>query len=167
MKEIDIEKLHELAGDKAAELESELRNFVRLLRREFELKTFFEDPAVETEGKMKLLNDIYPRASGFFRDLVEFLIKEDLVKRIGNLSEAYSKLISRRTGTSFADVVSARPLSEDELGKIKEYIGKGFRLHLEVNQKLIGGYRIICEDGMYVDISLAGFLSELKETILV
>jgi ATP synthase F1 delta subunit len=167
MKEIDVERLHELAGDKASELESELHNFVRLLRREFELKAFFEEPTVPPAGKMKLLDDIYPRASGFFRDLVEFLIKEDLVKRIGNLSEAYSKLISRRTGTSFADVVSAHPLSEEELGKIREYVGKGFRLHLEVNPKLIGGYRIICEDGMYVDISLAGFLSELKEAILV
>lgn len=165
MKEIDLEKLYDLAGSRAVALEEELYHFSRMLFHDFELKLFFENGAIPPANKKLLLPELFPRASSLFIDLVDLLIDEELFRRLGWLEREYSKLISRKTGTKLVEITSGREMSEDE----KKMIGRSLegRLRFEDDPKIIGGIKIKWEDGRYLDASLAGILDKLKEEILV
>ncbi len=165
MKEIDVAKLFDLAGSGAVALEGEIYRFSRMVRHDFDLKLFFESGAVPAQNKKSLLRDLLPRSSALFFDLVGLLIDEDLFRSLGWLEKEYSRMVSRRTGTSLVEVTSGRELTAEEAGRIERELAG--RLRFEVDPAIIGGIKIKWEDGRSLDASLAGALEKLKEEILV
>lgn len=166
MKEIDLEKLYEITGEKAPLLEAELAELAKLLTREFELRTFFEDAAASKESKLKLLIEIRPELSELGRRLIGLLIDEGLAKSLIKIAERFTKLVARRTATVVAEVKTAYQLQDEERKRIAGWLGGQVRLREEIEPALIGGIRILTSDGKYFDGSLQGALENLKGSII-
>lgn len=162
MKEIDLEKLFNIAGKDAPALEKELNGFYKLLYQNFELRLFFENSAFSKESKKKMFASLFPGASKLFRDLVSLLIDNELENKIMKTSLKFTRLISKKLGVEFAQVKSAFPLSGPELKKIEQFIGENISVRAEVDPGLIGGLKITVSDGRYFDGSLQGGLAKLK-----
>jgi ATP synthase F1 delta subunit len=166
MKEIDLDKLYEIAGQEALTLESELNALAKLLAKNFELRSFFENAAFSKEARSKLLAEVMPGASELFWRLIGLLLDERLEKGVIKLSERFTRLAASRTKTVFAEVATAYPLAADEKKKITGRLGGRVNLREEIDTSLIGGVRIFTSDGKYFDGSLKGALANLKESII-
>ncbi|OGB89755.1 ATP synthase F1 subunit delta [candidate division WOR-1 bacterium RIFCSPHIGHO2_01_FULL_53_15] len=166
MKEIDLEKLYEIAGKEALTIESELNSLAKLLVKNFELRTFFENATFSKEAKTKLLAEVMPGVSVLFRNLIGLLIDENMEKAAIKLSERFTQLAARKTGTVFAEVAAAAALSEGEKKKIVDWLGGQVNLREEIDPDLIGGVKIFTSDGKYFDGTLSGALENLKESII-
>lgn len=167
MKAIDLDKLYRIAGKKVFELENELHAFSGLLLKNFDLKYFFGDVSVPPENKKKLFSRLFPKASKLFKNLVNLLIKEGLTRKMTSLSDGFTRMVSQRKNVDFVDVISALPLTKDELSNIKSSIGENVRMRAFVDPSIIGGARIKWSDGRFLDVSVSGFLKQLKEEMLV
>lgn len=166
MREIDVKKLFELAVDQVIGLEEALFKFRQLLRDDYELSFFFENPLVPKEDKRHRLSGLVPEAPAIFNELVNLLIDEGLEKSVAALSEKLTKLVSERTGTVFVDVTTPFPLREEDLQQIRRVLGGKPHLRVTLDKKLIGGIRLLASDGRYFDGSLAGAIEELKEEMI-
>lgn len=165
MKQIDLDKLFEIAGENAQGFEKELHAFYQLLYKNFELRVFFEDQSFTKESKKKLFLEICPSASKLFNDFIVLLIDNDLTKEIMKTAVKYSKLISQKEKIIFVDVASAFPLSGEDLEKIKDFAGQNITMRVEIDPLLVAGIKILCSDGRFFDGSLKGRLLKLKGEI--
>lgn len=167
MREIDVEKLYELAGSEAATLEGELHDLAHRLLRDLKLKAFWSNYAVPAKQKLALFREIHPDATETFCQLFTLLSNEMLISRVPWLSAKYSEIVSRRTGIRSVVVKSARQLSPVEMEAVKNQVGPGHRLEFRVRPELIGGINIQWANGRRIDASLSGLLAEMKEELLV
>jgi ATP synthase F1 delta subunit len=166
MKEIDLEKLFEIASEGALSLEEELSSFAKLLRRNFELRLFWESVSYSKEDKKKLLLEIFPEATELFRDLIYLLIDRGWEKKILELSQDFTRLVSEKLSINFVEIKSAFPLTGEDRKRIENFVGGKTRLRIEVDSSLIGGLKLQTFDGRYFDASLQGRLEKLKEDLI-
>lgn len=166
MKAIDLDKLYRVSGKKALELEAELHAFSRMLNGHFELKYFFGDPSVPSANKKKMFRKILPKASKLFRSLINLLIDNGLIKSTALISEKFTNIVADRMNIDLVDVISAHPLSEEEVKMVREKLGRTARIRMGIDKGLIGGLKVMWSDGRYADMSLSGQLDSMKESIL-
>lgn len=166
MKEINLNKLFDIAADQAGSLEMEMLSFSDLLSDNFDLKVFLEDNGVNADNKKRLLEDLLPDASELFRRLFGLLAEQYLISRFSALAGGYSELVSRKTGTQLLTVTSARELDESERARIRPLIKQPVRFYFKVDPSLIGGARLWWEDGRLLDLSFSRSLQDLKEKII-
>ena len=94
------------------------------------------------------------------------LLQEKLEKQIIKLAEGFTRLMSSKTGTVFAEVETAFPLAEMEKQNISTFIGGKVVVREVVRPALIGGIKVRVSDGRYFDGSLSGGLEKLKESLV-
>lgn len=166
MKEIDLAKLYELAGADLLPLEEKLHAFSLLLRRNFELRIFFEDETVPQEGKKKLLTSLFPEDQSIFRQLLDFLVEQGLEKRLIGLASALTDLVASRQGIVFVDVESAYPLETELLPEISKLVGGKVRFRQRLRSDLIGGFKFLTSDKRFFDGTLKHSLNDLRKELL-
>lgn len=167
MKEINVEKLYQLAGNRALELESALNHLADLLADNFQLKVFFEDTGVRAEHKILILKEVYPTAPVILQDLLKLLIANDLMSCLNWLQRKFRTVVSHHTGTQVVEIVSVTPLSQSQKERLSSFLGAGNRLRFRLRSEVIGGIEVRWEDGRYLDATLAGALKQLEVELLV
>ena len=165
MKEIDLDKLFEIASNEALPLEEGLHSFSLLLREDFKLRVFFEDRMIPAEKKKKKFRRLFPGALPLLSDLIYFLIDEELERNFIKLSEKFTKLVSKKLKVTFVDVESAYALTKEELERIREFVGGSPHMRARRNPALIGGFKLLTSDGRYFDCSLNSGISRLKDKL--
>ncbi|MFH1386343.1 MAG: F0F1 ATP synthase subunit delta [bacterium] len=165
MKEIDVEKLYDLAGKDALQLERELYRFSYALNSDLDLKYFFVDNGVSEKNKRTVLADLFPAASRVFRDLFNLLLREELLERLSWLANKYSEVVSKKTATEYLEVTSAVPLLNENV--FKAIKPDKIRYRFKVDPKIIGGLKLKWEDGRYYDSTLQGEIEAIKEALIV
>jgi F0F1-type ATP synthase delta subunit len=165
MKEIDLDKLFEIAKDEALSLEEGLHSFLILLREDFKLRIFFEDRRIPGDMKKKKFRRLFPKALPLLSDLICFLIDEELERNFIKLSERFTKLASKKFKITFVDVESAYALKKEELEGIREFIGGEPHVRVRRDPSLIGGFKLLTSDGRYFDCSLISGISRLKDKL--
>jgi F0F1-type ATP synthase delta subunit len=167
MREVDLEKLYDLAGPKAVALEEEMQLLTEKLLHDLPLRGFLADGGVPLKVKEEILDRAVPQASPLFRQLLTLLLKAGLINHFPALTSKYSAVISERIGACYVEVKHAQPLSEAEKVRIFSLIEGGCRVRFIQDPAVIGGIKMRWQDGRYFDASLAGDLFELKEALLV
>ena len=165
MKEIDVEKLFEMAMDEVASLEEGLYSFSRRLLGNYDLSVFFEDTTVPAARKKKMFANLYPSADSILLDVVNFLIDEGLEKSMTRISEELTKMVSERLQLIFAEVTTPYPLTGEERSRIKKFVGTNAVLRVTIDPALIAGVKIMTSDGRLFDSSLKGAIYRLKEEL--
>lgn len=165
MKEIDVKKLFDLAGDEVVALEEGLYAFARLLQDNYDLCVFFENQAATPANKKKMFNDLYPGAEPILKRVVDLLIDEGLERSASELSEELTKMVSERLAITFADVSTAYPLTGAERKKIEAFAGPKAHLRVRLDPTLIAGVKVMTNDGRLLDSSLTGAIERLKEEL--
>ncbi len=162
MREIDVNKLYEFAGDQAVQLEEALHCFAGILRQNYELRFFLENPMVTVASKIAALEEVCAEAFPLMIELVEMLIKEGKARLIISLADNFSKLMGEKEGLNYVEVKSAYPLDEQAKGSIGRFAGGKSILREVLSPELIGGITVLTGDGRYFDGSLKGRLENLK-----
>ena len=162
MKNVDIVKLVELAGDDTEKLQEELYRFTKLLALNFELANFIEDISKPAEAREKMILDAFPSSSRTFKGMLNVLIKNELCRKIPEISAEVTEIVAKKLGVRFDELVFSEKPADELLSKFSN--GK-VKFKIEINPAIIGGFIWKTGDGRVMDASIAGRLSAIKEEI--
>lgn len=102
-----------------------------------------------------------------FKKVIQFLIKKRLLIKAPNILSCLSKIINNEEGRMVARVSSKNNLSEKFKQELKHtlsrrYGAKEIDLVLNINEKLLGGYKIEVNDEV-IDLTMKNKIEKLQE----
>jgi len=123
-----------------------------------------------TEERARVLNAVLAKSD--FPDVVKnflrVLVDKDRMVAVGAISEYYTKLTDEVSNITRANIITARPLRDEALDKLRQGLEKltGKTVEAEVTQddSLIGGVVVKIGD-MVLDGSVRAQLQGLKESL--
>ena len=124
---------------------AELRTIASLLAESADLRRVWENPAIPTEQKRKVLDVIAQRdeISKQVRNLVAVLIDHRRVHFLEPIIRQLEKELDARLGFAEAEITSARALADAEKREFEAQVGKltgkKVRAHYEQDATLLGG----------------------------
>ncbi len=163
MADIDIEKLYDLAGDQADDLAGELFDFEKFLRDHHEIKNALVNYSLEKSVRKEILDRVSANRSEIFRELIgNLLLEEELLHEFSWLTEKFVSMVEKRGNARFAELLTAFPLTDNELKLIRSKFGENIKFLITVEPELLGGILIKFADGKVLDLSLRGGLEPLR-----
>jgi F-type H+-transporting ATPase subunit delta len=135
-----------------------------------ELHVLFENPAVPSEQKLKLVDALVSRI-GLTREVRNFLavlIDKGRMALLPDIAQQFKVEINERLGFAEAEVISARELGSDERAHIEQQLssvtGKKVRARYSKDATLLGGVFVKVGSTVY-DGSVRGQLERMRTAI--
>jgi len=139
-----------------------------LYRREPDMR-FLSSPQLGSEGSLGLLRKILPGASPRMMGLLTLLVRKRHAAEIPGVMEAFCQKVREFRNLAGAEVFSAQPLSEEQLGRIRDKLAEKLRKTVEitavVDPQLIGGVLIKAE-GYVIDNTVRGSIRRMEKTLM-
>ena len=166
------EALFEAARERE-ELEAvvnELQEFVEALRENEELRLFFYGGQVAEREKRRAIDALTEDMALSARNFLKVLSDNGREEILEEALLRYGELVKEHLGRVEVEVATAVELSEDELDRIRERLGRVLEgreviLQTRVDPDLLGG-AIFRFGGRMVDSSIRGQLQSLREEML-
>jgi len=123
----------------------QLVRFSALLESEPQMRQLFENPTVAADRRKAVFGKIADSLAyqSFVRNFLNLLIERNRLDLLGDIVNAYQKLLDEKLGLVRAHITSATPLDsvqQKELAaKLENVTGKQVRVELSVDPSLIGG----------------------------
>jgi F-type H+-transporting ATPase subunit delta len=149
---------------------AELRTIASLLAESADLRRVWENPAIPTEQKRKVLDVIAQRdeISKQVRNLVAVLIDHRRVHFLEPIIRQLEKELDARLGFAEAEITSARALADAEKREFEAQVGKltgkKVRAHYDQDATLLGGAVLRIGSTIY-DGSVKGQLERIRAEI--
>lgn len=156
------------AGDKSTEAVEELTSFVDdVLNKNAEFAYLLSSGVLNRDRQLELIERVVkPMASEFFTNFLRVLVHHDRTDLISEIAAASVLENELRTGKKRVQVITAKPLDDASLDKIRVRLRDvfGFEPILEprIDEQLIGGLVIRVGNSVY-DGSLRSRLGQLAK----
>lgn len=133
------------------------------------VKTCLGDPNVEAQQfESVILGAIGDRLDGFGRNLVQVLVRNGRLEVVPEIRSLYEKLRREQEGIVEAVIVSALPVSEEQVKELIARLEARYRrkvtAQVEVDARLIGGVRIVVGDQV-IDATVRGKLDTMAAAL--
>ena len=152
-------------------VKSELTAWNQMMTSNGELLEAFRNPAIAHHNKEKVLESLLEKAkpSKTTANFLRILLRNGRLTELGYINERFEAVLAERRGEVTAEVVSARPLGENERSEIKTNLekltGKKVKLNFETNENIIGGVVASVGSTIY-DGSVKTQLENLKQQMI-
>ena len=152
-------------------LEAQFGDFLGTWDGSAELREFFENPATAAAEKVALLDKLNARLGmqKELRNLIAVLISNGRIGQVGEVAEAWRRLLKEQAGIRAAEIVTARELDQSERAALVEEIAKlaGSRIEasFKLDKSIVGGTVVRIGSTVY-DGSVRGRLERLRETLV-
>ncbi|HWX55258.1 MAG TPA: ATP synthase F1 subunit delta [Verrucomicrobiae bacterium] len=149
---------------------ADLNAIAALVSANAELRTVFQNPSVEHQQKLKLLDAIIARAKGskMLRNFVAVLIDQRRIGQIEDVARQFQHELNERMGIAEAQVSSARDLAAAEKKSLEKRLaattGKEIDATYMKDESLLGGALVRIGSTVY-DGSVRGQMQRIKEQI--
>lgn len=135
-----------------------------------DLLMLLKNPIVKTADKQAVLVKVFAECSKGTQDFIQFLVKSKRESELPMVAHQFIRAYDELKGIAKATVVSALPLNEDTLNKVKMYLksitgSSEIELHNEIDPSIIGGIVIKHEDKL-LDMSVARELREIRKELI-
>jgi F-type H+-transporting ATPase subunit delta len=156
------EELEEVVGD--------LQDFVEALRESEELRLFFYGGQIPEREKRRAIDALTEEMALSTRNFLKVLSDNGREEILEEVLVRYEELVKEHLGRVEVEVTTAVELSEEELDRIRERLGRVLEgreviLQTRVNPDLLGG-AVFRFGGRMVDSSVRGQLASLREEML-
>ena len=154
-----------------AAIDSQLSDFLTTCEGSLELRDFFENPAVPAVQKVEFLDKLNAKLKlqKELRNLIAVLISNDRIAHIGEVAQAYRRLLQEQLGIRPAEITTARVLEtkeRDELvAEIAKLAGSKIEASFTLDKSILGGTVVRIGSTVY-DGSVRGRLERLKEALI-
>jgi F-type H+-transporting ATPase subunit delta len=152
------------AEGSAPALRGELDAAARALRDNPELRRVLLHPALNMDRKKAILAAVFGSASPLLLRALELLAARSRLTLLPAIAEEYSLALLAKAGVERAQLVSATPLAEADLERVKQALkatlGKDVELEASLDAELLGGL-LVKIGGRHFDGSLRGRLRAL------
>ena len=160
-----------LSGSNVFKYKEELAGFIDIYNQDKELKAFLLDPTIKSNKKQELLTNVFE--SNLEPNVLKFLlllIEKQRLNYIDSIYSQYVKLAQEIANIIDMKIISANPLTEQQVEAIKnkfivKYKASSANAQIILDQELIGGVKVIIGDKVY-DGSIKGQIDALKELIV-
>jgi F-type H+-transporting ATPase subunit delta len=164
MAEVALEK------KSADRVKSDFSGFVEAFYSSADLRNFLESPAVALEMKQKVVGSIAERMQldGSVTNFIRLIVNHGRTEMLRGVERTLGEELNARMGIARAEVVSARPLGENErrqlTAAIERRTGKKIEASFREDGSLLGGAVVRVGSTVY-DGSVRERLSRLREQL--
>ena len=136
-----------------------------------ELREFFENPAIPAVQKVEILDKLNAKLKlqKELRNLIAVLISNDRIAHVGEVAQAYRRLLQEQMGIRPAEIVTARELDtkerEELVAEIAKLAGSKIEASFALDKSILGGAVVRIGSTVY-DGSVRGRLERLKEALI-
>jgi F-type H+-transporting ATPase subunit delta len=132
------------AEDALDVVEDELFRFARQLEREQELRDALTDPALPSNRKRAVLQDVFgPRANPQTVNLLGFIVEQGRARELPAIVDELVALAAEKRQAAVAEVHTALPLDAERRDRLAEALGaatgKTIELKVVVDPSVVGG----------------------------
>uniref|UniRef100_A0A8D8VUM8 Oligomycin sensitivity conferral protein n=1 Tax=Cacopsylla melanoneura TaxID=428564 RepID=A0A8D8VUM8_9HEMI len=153
-------------------VEKELLTFQAALKSDIKFRDFAFDPTIKKTLKIEAIKSIGQKLkfSVASINLLALLAENGKLKKIDGVLTNFSILMAAHRGDLPVEVVTARPLSEEDKAELQSTLklfakkGENILLTTKVNPALIGGM-IVSIAGKYVDMSVASKIKKYTDLL--
>lgn len=152
-------------------VKSELKIWEDLMQANGELQNAFASPAIAHLSKEKVLESLLAKTkpTKTTANFLRVLLRNSRLTELGAINEKFVAVLAERSGVVAAEVISARPLSDDEKAELQANLakltGKQINLNFEIDANIIGG--VVTRVGSTVyDSSVKTQLENLKADLI-
>lgn len=140
------------------------------LARDPEIQTLIDDPRYTSEQLVNLFAEIGGDAvTDAARNLLKVLAGNDRLSVLPEIATLFEQLRAETEGTLEAEIISAKPLTEEQLNEIatalKRRLGREVTFSCKTDESLLGGVVIRAGD-LVIDGSAIGKLNQLATSLL-
>ncbi len=150
------------------EVRQQLADFSATFASSRELREFLGNPSLEPADKLKVLDAVAGRVgmSRAVRNFVAVLMDHERLGSLDEIVAEYKTLADEAHGVAEVEIVSAKPLADDERNllqwKAGELAGSNVRVTWSEDASLLGG-AVIRLGSQVFDGSVRGQLQQMKE----
>ncbi len=154
-----------------AEVEQQLEDFAATFAGSKDLRELLLNPSLSAQKRVAILDKINGRlgCGPQVRNFVAVLIAHERLGALDEILEEYRQEMNRRLSISDAEVVTARPLEDQERarleGQVSALAGNTVNATFREDKSLIGGAIVRIGSTIY-DGSVRGRLERLKERLV-
>jgi F-type H+-transporting ATPase subunit delta len=155
----------------APEVEQQLNDFAATLAGSKDLRELLLNPALAAQQRVAILDKVIKRVGcgPQVRNFLAVLIRHERLAALAEILEEYRQEMNRRLSISDAEVVTARPLEDQErrelAGKIAALAGNRVNATFREDKSVLGGAIVRIGSTIY-DGSVRGRLERLKERLV-
>jgi F-type H+-transporting ATPase subunit delta len=148
----------------------EVSAFARAFESSVELRNVINDPMIALDAKRSIVKDLGAalNASTSTRNAMSLLVDRRRFRAVPAIASALRELADKRRGVVRAQVLTARPLSDEYTSRLRERLeqvtGKRIVIEQKVDDSLMAGVIARVGDTVF-DGSLRSRLSELKSKL--
>ena len=156
---------------KPQEVEQQLADFAATFAGSKDLRELLLNPSIATRKRVAILDTVNKRigCGPKVRNFIAVLIRHERLGALSEILEEFRLEMNRRLSISDAEVVTARPLPEQERknleGQVAELAGTRVHATFREDKSLIGGVIVRIGSTIY-DGSVRGRLERLKERLV-
>lgn len=128
-----------------AQVQDELAAWEKMILGNGSLLEAFSNPTVPYEQKGRLLNELIGRTRvvATTANFLRILLKNQRLAELSHVNAKLAQVLDERAGVISAQIMSARPVSDDIKASLNEKLGgitgKRIRLSFEIDKTLLGG----------------------------
>jgi len=155
----------------AADVEQQLTDFAATFAGSKDLREVLLNPSIPTAKRVSVLDAVNSRigCGPKVRNFLAVLISHERLSALSEMIEEFRLEMNRRLSISDAEVVTARPLQDQERAKLErevaELAGTKVNATFRQDKSLIGGAIVRIGSTIY-DGSVRGRLERLKERLV-
>jgi len=155
----------------AAAAKQQMEDFAGTLADSSELRGFLENPSVEMDKKLKVLDAIADRIKMFpqVRNFIAVILEHHRLTELDQILSEYRELVDEHAGAVEARVTSSRPLNHEDRAQLELEIAKlaGARVRASYTEdpSLLGGAIVEIGSTVY-DGSVRAQLQKLKQQLV-
>jgi F-type H+-transporting ATPase subunit delta len=161
--------LFEIAKDdkQLAQVESDVKTFQGMLDSSEDLRRLVRSPVISAENQATALTALLAKAeiSGLTANFLKLIARNRRLFATADMFKSFRALVARERGEVSADVVSAHPLSAEQMNALqdvlKAQVGKDVQINTRVDPNLLGGI-VVKVGSRMIDSSLRTKLNNLK-----
>jgi F-type H+-transporting ATPase subunit delta len=153
------------------EVEHQLEDFAATFAGSKDLKELLLNPSISAQKRVAILDTVNGRigCGPKVRNFLAVLIRHERLAELAEILEEYRLEMNRRLAISDAEVVTARPLKDQERakleGQVAELAGNKVNATFREDKSLIGGAIVRIGSTIY-DGSVRGRLERLRERLV-
>jgi len=151
----------------------ELKSFQTAFDSNYSLRVAFVNPLLKGEKRTQLLNSLFPKLkinNPLAKELIKYLAEHRQLPKLKKILGDYEKLVSHAKNEVHAIVISAEPLTTEQLTKLqtalKSRIDSSEKLVLtqKVDPSILGGLKIFL-DNKLLDLTAASRIKAIDRAL--
>ncbi|MBQ2764875.1 MAG: ATP synthase F1 subunit delta [Firmicutes bacterium] len=145
-----------------------INEIAALLEENQEIGLMLLNQSIQSADKKKAMGLIIEGVDGMVKNFVNLVIDKNRADSLVAMCASYKELMEEQANVARAEIVSAVPLTEEQVKKIEDkfsgIVGQTVKAETSVDASLIGGVQVRIGDTVY-DGSLANQLKKLNDSL--